>query len=47
MKTSNADPRTVAVGMSDDEIKNMEWYIEYMLGEGMTADQIEFFLKAN
>ena len=47
MKNNNSDPRTVAVGMSDDEINNMKWYIEYMLSEGMTADQIEFFLKAN
>ena len=37
----------VSIGMSEEESARMEWYIEHMLSKGMSAEQIEFFLKAN
>lgn len=36
----------IAVSVSQDETDRMQWYIEHMLSKGMTAEQVEFFLKA-
>ena len=37
----------VAIGMSQEETDRLKWYIDHLLSRGMTAEQVEFFLKAN